>query len=68
MVCLLGILSPKLHAQTEYHFTLEEAIQFALENNYDLLSSYKDIETADKQVRTIFRTPAVKSNLYVSFS
>lgn len=50
-VCLIGFLSLNLHAQKEYRFSLTEAIDFALENNYDLLSSYKDIETAEKQIK-----------------
>jgi len=50
-VCLSAILSSPLQAQTEYRFSLDQAIEFALDNNYDLLSSYKDIETAEKQVK-----------------
>jgi outer membrane protein TolC len=40
-----------LQAQIEYRFTLEQAINYALENNYDILSSYKDIESAEAQVK-----------------
>ena len=50
-VCFHAIISTHLHGQTEYRFSLDEAIAYALENNYDLLSSYKDIETAEKQVK-----------------
>ena len=50
-VCLSAVLSSPLQAQTEYRFSLDQAIEFALDNNYDLLSSYKDIETAEKQVK-----------------
>lgn len=51
LVCLIILFSTKLNAQTEYRFSLDEAIDFALENNYDLLASYKDIESAEKQVK-----------------
>ncbi|MCK4568852.1 MAG: TolC family protein [Bacteroidales bacterium] len=52
LVCLLGVfLSQNLSAQTEYRFTLREAIDFAYENNYDILTSYKNIESAEQQVK-----------------
>ena len=51
LVCLIVLFTVKLNAQTEYQFSLDEAINFALENNYDLLSSHKDIESAEKQVK-----------------
>ena len=51
ILCLAGGFSFNLHAQTEYRFSLEEAISFALENNYDILSSYQDIESAEQQVK-----------------
>ncbi|RLD59721.1 MAG: hypothetical protein DRI97_00350 [Bacteroidetes bacterium] len=51
MVCLIGFLSKSASSQTEYRFTLQEALEFAYENNYDILSSYKDIEAAEQQVK-----------------
>jgi len=68
VVCLAGILSPGLHAQTEYRFSLEEAIQFALDNNYDLLSSYKDIETAEKQVKEYMAIGFPQVNAMVNYT
>lgn len=51
LLCLLGILHISASAQTEYRFSLQEALDFAYENNYDILSSYKDIEAAEQQVK-----------------
>lgn len=51
LVCLLGFISLNLSAQTEYRFTLKEALEFGYENNYDILSAYKDIEAAELQVK-----------------
>lgn len=51
LVCMTMISATGLHAQTDYQFTLDQAIDYAMENNYDILTSYKDIESAEQQVR-----------------
>ncbi len=51
LLFIIGVFSNNASAQTEYHFTLQEALDYAYENNYDILSSYKDIETAELQVK-----------------
>ncbi len=51
MFCLVGFFALNTSAQTEYHFSLQEAIEYAYENNYDILISYKDIESAEAQVK-----------------
>lgn len=51
LVCLNLLLVFNATSQTEYHFSLREALDFAYENNYDILSSYKDIEAAEQQVK-----------------
>jgi outer membrane protein TolC len=50
-VCLIRFSSFDIQAQTEYRFSLDAALNYALENNYDILSSYKDIEVAEQQVK-----------------
>ncbi|MDT8393376.1 MAG: TolC family protein [Bacteroidales bacterium] len=54
-----------LQAQTQYRFSLEEALAFAYENNYEILSSYKDIEAAEKQVKEYMAIgfPQVNANI-----
>ncbi len=49
--CSALIFFSQTSAQTIYHFTLREALDFAYENNFDILSSYKDIEAAEQQVK-----------------
>ena len=51
LVCLVGLAAMQASAQTEYRFSLQEALDYAYEHNYDILSSYKDIESAEKQVK-----------------
>lgn len=51
LICMAWISAINLQAQTEHRFTLEQAINYALENNYDILSSHKDIESAEAQVK-----------------
>jgi len=51
LLWLIGALNISVVAQTEYRFSLKEALDFAYENNYDILSSYKDIEAAEQQVK-----------------
>ncbi|MEN8225090.1 MAG: TolC family protein [Bacteroidota bacterium] len=65
LVCLSFLLPYQVEAQAEYRFSLDEAIDFALENNYDLLSSYKDIETAEKQVKEYMAIgfPQINANI-----
>lgn len=65
LVCLLGTAGSKAVAQTEYRFSLEQALDYAYENNYDILSSYKDIEAAEKQVKEYMAIgfPQVNANV-----
>ncbi len=51
LVCLIVLYSFRMQGQTAYRFSLQEAIDFAFANNYDILTSYKDIESAEQQVR-----------------
>ncbi len=50
-IYLISLVPFSAGAQETYNFSLEEAINFAMENNYDILSSYKDIESAEQQVK-----------------
>ncbi|HSG67275.1 MAG TPA: TolC family protein [Bacteroidales bacterium] len=67
-VCLIIFVNFQLVAQTEYRFSLDEAINFALENNYDLLSSYKDIETAEAQVKEYMAIGFPQVNASVNYT
>jgi outer membrane protein TolC len=48
-------------AQNTYQFSLQEAIDFAMENNYDVIYSEKNIEAAKQQMReaTAFGLPQI---------
>ena len=46
---LLLLLSVPVKAQETYSFSLDEAIQYALENNYTVRNAALDIEAAEKQ-------------------
>jgi len=46
---LLLLLSVPIKAQETYSFSLDEAIQYALENNYTVRNAALDIEAAEKQ-------------------
>jgi len=49
--CISIILSVKTGAQEIKRFTLEEAQQYALENNYDVKNAGTDVEIARKRVK-----------------
>lgn len=68
LLCLFGIISIPLTAQTEYRFSLEEALDFAYENNYDILSSYKDIEAAEQQVKEYMAIGFPQINAMVNYT
>jgi len=68
LVCLSLISVTPVSAQTEYHFTLAEALDFAYENNYDILSSYKDIEAAEQQVKEYMAIGFPQINATVNFT
>jgi len=68
LICLIGISTLQLSAQTEYRFTLQEALDFAYENNYDILSSYKDIEAAEKQVKEYMAIGFPQVNASVNYT
>lgn len=65
LLYLITTYSFNLQAQTQYRFSLEEALAFAYENNYEILSSYKDIEAAEKQVKEYMAIgfPQVNANI-----
>lgn len=65
LFCLILFCQPALFAQENYQFSLQEAIDFAYENNYDVLSSLKDIEAAEKQVKEYLAIgfPQVNANI-----
>lgn len=65
LLCLFSMLNASVLAQTQYRFSLEEALDFAYENNYDILSSYKNIEAAEKQVKEYMAIgfPQVNANI-----
>ncbi|WP_037318867.1 TolC family protein [Salegentibacter sp. Hel_I_6] len=49
LILLISLNSIAQETQEDYSFTLEEAIKYALENNYSSINSQKDIEIALKQ-------------------
>ena len=52
MVAFLALFVFSLaDAQNIYQFTLSEAIDYAMENNYDVIYSEKNIEAAKQQMR-----------------
>jgi outer membrane protein len=51
LMVLFYCLQANLFAQTTHTFSLGGALGHAMEHNYDLLSSLKDIEAAEKQVQ-----------------
>lgn len=67
MACISLLVLP-VSAQTEYHFSLQEALDFAYENNYDILSSYKDIEAAEKQVKEYMAIGFPQVNASVNYT
>ena len=62
---LLLLLSVTIKAQETYSFTLDEAIQYALENNYTVRNAALDIEAAEKQKweATSFGLPQVDAGI-----
>ena len=68
IVSLCGMLPANVYAQTRYDLSLEEAIDFALENNYDVLSSIKDIETAEQQVKEYMAIGFPQINAKVNYT
>lgn len=55
----------QLTAQNTYMFSLDEAIEYAMENNYDVIYSEKNIEAAKQQMReaTAFGLPQIDGSL-----
>ncbi|MEJ2596609.1 MAG: TolC family protein [bacterium] len=51
MTLLISIGTFSLQAQQVYRFTLKQAVDFAMENNYDVIYSEKNIEAAKQQMR-----------------
>ncbi|PLW93269.1 MAG: hypothetical protein C0591_14990 [Marinilabiliales bacterium] len=52
-------------AQNTYQFSLQEAIDYAMENNYDVIYSEKNIEAAKQQMReaTAFGLPQINGSI-----
>ena len=61
----LSLLSFSINAQETYSFTLDEAIQYALENNYTVRNAALDIEAAEKQKweATSFGLPQIDAGI-----
>ena len=51
LIIFLVAISTMLSGQQVYRFTLLEALDFAMENNYDVIYSEKNIEAAKQQMR-----------------
>lgn len=52
IITLLGVIAAFLvNAQEVRHFSLEEAVAYAMENNYDLINSRKNIDAAEYSVK-----------------
>jgi len=68
LVSVIGYTSLEVSAQTEYKFSLQEALEYAYENNYDILSSYKDIEAAEKQVKEYMAIGFPQINAKVNYT
>lgn len=68
LVCLTIISAARLQAQTEHRFSLNQALTYAMENNYDILSSYKDIESAEQQVKEYMAIGFPQINAGVSYT
>jgi len=68
LLCLLVLFNLNATAQTEYHFSLQQALDYAYENNYDILSSYKDIETAELQVKEYMAIGFPQINAVVNYT
>lgn len=53
------------YSQQSYQMTLQQAVDFAMENNYDILSSEKDIEAAKKKITetTAIGLPQINGSL-----
>ena len=62
LVILITVLSLNLGLSQEqtYSFTLDEAIQFALENNYAAINANRDIIDAQKQKWKLLRVAYLK--------
>ena len=68
LIASISLLALPVSAQTEYHFSLQEALDFAYENNFDILSSYKDIEAAEKQVKEYMAIGFPQINASVNYT
>lgn len=68
LLCFIGLIALSTSAQQEYHFSLREAIDFAYEHNYDMLTSYKDIEAAEQQVKEYMAIGFPQINASVNYT
>ena len=61
--CFLILGGSNLQAQEIKSFSLQEALEYAMENNYDIMKSEKDIEAAKQQVKetTAFGLPQINA-------
>ena len=51
IICQFVLLTQIMYGQSLYSFSIQEAEQYAFENNYDLISASKDIEIAKNTVK-----------------
>lgn len=51
LLAILTSVSTRFNGQEIYRFSLEEAIDYAMQNNYDIIYSEKNIKAAKQQVR-----------------
>lgn len=65
LTALIALIFSGSYAQQVYNFTLQQAIDHAMENNYDVIYSEKNIEAAKQQMReaTSFGLPQLEGAL-----
>lgn len=51
LTLLISIVIINVQSQQVYRFTLKQAVDFAMENNYDVIYSERNIEAAKQQMR-----------------
>ncbi len=65
LTTILTVTGSVFFGQEVYHFSLQEAIDYAMENNYDVIYSEKNIEAAEQQMReaTAFGLPQLDGSI-----
>ena len=62
------IVSVNVMAQNVKHLSIQQAIDYAMENNYDIINSGKDIESAKYQVKESTSTGLPQVNASVNYN